>query len=755
MITYLQPEGLSLDLPLYFPGIAPTLTFASLSVRPLFISLLETYLPELEPMTIRPALKAIILALLPGLEEETSEDFEPTLRTLNKIRNVASQMDTRRSSLSSNAGGQYFWQCMFLASITNPSRRLGVLAYLNRHLPKLGLEKQTGSHERNNQLEGADAATIVDSVISPEPGLLIRCFASGLTDDQLLVQRNFLDLLVTHLPLYSPVLQSKIRHDDLEKLILAAAGVVLRRDMSLNRRLWAWFLGPEPTQPLVTSPNPEADKTQETPIENQEQSQSRYFSRYGLDSLVRGLLKLISQDTLQPSQKSRPLRIALSLMDRWEVGGFVVPAVFLPIMRSVQSFEGTADKSHFEELFRSASAFFDGVESSLIFSELLYLIHGDTKGQNEHFEKRESDLKLAQFILANFNVREEEMLLLHIPLLTLATLVEAHEIILKNRPGWPPEQSTIYSQHLFKLLNLALNLLPERAFLVKVASENLKADLREVDNQTIVKNIQQFYYRSKESLELPPLPFTPHVLSELILRAAYQLSMSALEDDHRTLSVKETLGLLTGLLKETPKSRILADGHLIRAFHKALDCDMSQLTTHRFAVVSAVASAVTTLYRIHTPEFYVNYKQLCDLLPALVNHLWVFLSPESPKFHVEAVRCIGLLHSITWQDHIVEAAITSLMVDSDSPQIASTSNVQHVERFCVLWNHSLQWGLESQSRSTEGNAVNGKSVTDRSASHIFLLKRPLFVTLDLLSQNSDEVYQIVRDWIQDMPSIQR
>lgn len=706
-------------------------------------------------MTIRPALKAIILALLPGLEEETSDDFEPTLRTLNKIRNVASQMDTRRSSLSSNVGGQYFWQCMFLASITNPSRRLGVLAYLNRHLPKLGLEKQTSSDGGDSQLEGPDAAAIIESVISPEPGLLIRCFASGLTDDQLLVQRNFLDLLVTHLPLHSSVLQSKIRRDDLEKLILAAASVVLRRDMSLNRRLWAWFLGPEPTQTLVASTNPNAEKGHESSTENQEQSQSRYFSKNGLDSLVRGLLNLINQDTLQPSQKSRPLRIALSLMDRWEVGGFVVPAVFLPIMHSVQSFEGTADKSHFEELFRSASAFFDGVESSLIFSELLYLIHGDTRRQNEHFEKRENDLKLAQFILANFNVREEEMLLLHIPLLTLATLIEANEIILTNRPGWPSEQTNIYTQHLFKLLTLALNLLPERAFLVKVTSENPKTDPRELDNQTLMKNIQQFYDRSKESLELPPLPFAPQVLSELILRAAYSLSMSALEDHNCNLSVKETLGLLTALLKKAPKSQILADGRLVRAFHKALDCDMSQFTTQRFALVSSVASVVTTLYSIHTPGFYVTYEQLCDLLPTLMDYLWAFLSPESPKFHVEAVRCIGLLHSITWQDHIVEAAITSLMVEGDSPQKPSTSNVQHVERFCVLWNHSLQWGHESQNRSSEGNGVNGKFFADRSASHVSLLKRPLFVILDLLSQNSDEVYQIVRDWIQDMPSIQR
>ena len=136
------------------PGIAPTLTFASLSVRPLFLSLIDNYLTDLEPSAIRPALKAIILALLPGLEEETSEDFEPTLRIINKFRDVAGQMSTRRPSIHADTGGEYFWQCLFLASITNPSRRLGVLAYLNRHLPKMGivdhkaiLSEQNGDHK--------------------------------------------------------------------------------------------------------------------------------------------------------------------------------------------------------------------------------------------------------------------------------------------------------------------------------------------------------------------------------------------------------------------------------------------------------------------------------------------------------------------------------------------------------------------------------------------------------------------------------
>lgn len=403
---------MSHDLPLYLPGLAPTLTFASLTVRPLFLSLVEGYIVDLEPWAIRPALKSIILALLPGLEEETSDDFEPTLRTINKLKDAAGRLETQRTA-EAGASGQYFWQCLFLASITNPSRRLGVLAYLNRYLPKLGVSDRRSSTTAANDLPDTppEMLAAADSVILPEPGLLIRCIASGLSDDQLLVQRNFLDLLVTHLPLSSPILQNKIAPSDLRTLVIAAVGVVTRREMGLNRRLWAWFLGPD--SPNETSSMDDrklsSDTSRSASAGGQGLTQSQYFSRVGLQPLVTGLLEMISQAPSLPSDRTKPFRIALSLMDRWEIGGYIVPAVFLPTVRSVKAFETEASKPHFEEVFRSASAFFDGVESAVIFSELLRLVDYQPPDLNSDADRILSDLSLAQFIIENFNVREEDM----------------------------------------------------------------------------------------------------------------------------------------------------------------------------------------------------------------------------------------------------------------------------------------------------------------------------------------------------------
>ncbi|KAJ5662078.1 uncharacterized protein N7477_009694 [Penicillium maclennaniae] len=740
-------EGLSHDLPLYLPGLAPTLTFASLSVRPLFLSLVEGYIVDLEPWAIRPALKAIILALLPGLEEETSDDFELTLRILNKLRDVSGHLETQRTA-DAGASGQYFWQCLFLASITNSSRRLGVLAYLNRYLPKLGIADRRPSVADAGDIKDIPPQMLAaaDSVILPEPGLLIRCFASGLSDEQLLVQRNFLDLLVTHLPLSSPILQTRLADGDLETLIISAVGVVARRDMSLNRRLWSWFLGPEPAneRSSIDGRKFSSETARSSSIDGGELSQSQYFSRVGLQPLVNGLLKMIKQASRSPSERTKPFRISLSLMDRWEIGGYIVPAVFLPTMHSVQEFEKVAPKGHFEEVFRSASAFFDGVESSVIFSELLHLIDFRSKNAEHECDQVMRNLDLARFILENFNVREEDMIHLHVPLLTLSVLVKMSEVtsldIQFNKQA--------VSNALNAVLKSLTPLLTERVFSRKTGQEKSSAD-NKARNADIMKKVHQFYEISKNSLDLPPLPFAPKQIGEMIIREAHDLCIGALKGDDGTASLNEKLNTLVTLLQRLPKSRVLRDRKLYAAISQKLATKDINRTTAAFAVISTIASSVTNLFFIHTPGFYVSYEDACDLIPNLVEQLWQYLSPSSPKFHVEAVRCLWLLHSISWVDHLVEASITSLMVSTGAAGAYHLSSDEKAEKFYVLWNHSHHGAHEQPPKQVID--VGGSLFSYQCT----MIERPLFIVLDLLSQGPGDVSQSVQQWLQDLPTIHK
>jgi hypothetical protein len=73
---------------------------------------------------------------------------------------------------------------------------------------------------------------------------MIRAFAAALEDENLLVRRGALDILLQILKMDSHAVQ-KAHPDDRAILMRAATGVVLRRDLSLNRRLYTWLLGPD------------------------------------------------------------------------------------------------------------------------------------------------------------------------------------------------------------------------------------------------------------------------------------------------------------------------------------------------------------------------------------------------------------------------------------------------------------------------------------------------------------------------------
>ncbi|POS85535.1 hypothetical protein EPUL_001212 [Erysiphe pulchra] len=754
IFSMIGKEKLSRDLSIYLPGLVSTLSFASLTVRALFLELIEKYFLEIDPQSLRPAIKALILALLPGLEDETSEDFERTLRLIDNFKNVIRPTNSKDLMNGHSSGDGFFWQCFFLASITSSNRRGGALAYLIRNLPKLGqsLSSESISLEKknsNNEL-GASSDCLSEILTSPEPGLLLRCFATGLNDEQLLTQRGFLDLLVTHLPLHSEVLQKKVKSEDLELLVTAAAGVVSRRDMSLNRRLWTWFLGPNV---------PSQDTDSGIILEEQVQpnlSKTQYFENFGLHPLTQALLKLISNDSESPLERVKPFKVCLSLMDKWEIGGLLVTEIFLPIVQSVYRYKTQAvSKAEFSEVLRSASVFFDGVESGLIWSEIIQLITQAIDPWKLSYPQRLEKLSLANFIITHFNVREEEMLLVHAPLTVLSILLileNSRETLHKDLVD-PKSSEEISNLALELAIDLA-ELIPERALQHRPLTNHEETI---VNNQSsheilletnILQRIKAFYVHEQGNLAACPPPYTSIQVTELLLKKAGGFASYKLSSITSTHEVSNGAWLLLNILSKAPKIEDFDASELLLAMANRLSASHNL----PFLVFSSINYLATSLYS----STYISIEDLSDLVELLVRQAWHYMSASNPKYHVEAVRSLWQLQAaLSNSNRDIEAAICSIMIETDLNSSYSARCTEFGRKFAVLWTHTLYDNPTNVDRrsSKVSRLENRSEIRFSSTDHFeLILSRPLFLLLDALSDEGTQLFMTVRIWLQNLTS---
>lgn len=736
---------------MYLPGLAPTLSFASLSVRSPYLDILERHFTGVDARSLRPAMKSIILALLPGLEDESSEDFDRTLRLVGSFKEAIRPAESVALTEQHASGDDFFWQCFFLASVTSHTRRAGALAYLIRNLPVLGPEASTseknGQSSADNNGFSGDIAAIVTS---PEPGLLVRCFASGLSDDQLLIQRGFLDLLVSHLPLNSKVLQSLVKPGDLELLLRAAVGVVTRRDMSLNRRLWVWLLGPEPTG-NESEHNPELHGSVSEGQQALLSSRTSYFEQFGLQPLTKSLLEMIRDKSHRSvAERTRPYRICLSLMDRWEVGGLVIPDIFLPVVESVRQFQKQAPaKAEFTEVLRSASVFFDGIESGLIYSELVGLLAQAVSPGNLSREDRSDKLSLVTFIITHFNVREEEMITIHAPLTCLAALVMLEDAANRKDAGYSHDTgSPSLREQVLGIVVSLLELVPERAFTeANAGSTNHKqvsGSVLSLSTKDLRDRIQDFYVRNQGNLDASPMPFSQADTGELILDKAIRYIVDDSVEQDSSCSLSFHIKILLLILLKVPKTYKFDEKTLL----SSLKARLLQKRPLRFSDFSSILHLITQLHYVER----VSTTELSELVHPLVRHAWSYLSASEPKYHVETVRCLWQLQTaLSLSRRDVEASLASILVEQSTGDGADIGRA-----FGVLWSHTLQ-DTQSDRRGPKIPTVEIKSNQKFSGTDHYevMLTRPLFLVLDGLLDDRTQLFMTVKSWLNSMVGIDR
>lgn len=733
MLTAFQDEWISQHLHAYLPGLSTVLSFASLSVRPGLYSLYEDHLVKLPAGALRPSLKSLLLALLPAIEEETSEDFDRAFGIVETIQSRFTDKDCERPGSHEYAG--YFWQCLFLCVVTCPSRRLGALNYLARKLPRLSSSQSGGS-----------LSVEAEVLMSPEPGLLIRCFVAGLGDPQLLVQRGFLDLLVTHMPLHSEVLQLKVRTEDLEKLVSSATDVLLRRDMGLNKRLWSWFLGPDPQNgDSATASQPSSPVLGRTPSSDatSKYSQFHYFSRYGKEPLERCILRMFDQETSTARQKARPFRICLSLMDRWEIGGVIVPRIFVPAMRSAYDYSLTATSSNTSEMIRSASAFFDGVEASLIWASLFDLVRTAIE-QND--DGSIDTLRFFHWLVKNFNVRDEEMITTHVPYVLLSLLsmfVERQQAAFKGE----------VSRHVLATASLLVDMIPARCFVPSKKAAHM-SKVEQPSAEYIQETISAFYSDESRHTDTTKVLFDGQLLAELMLRQSACLLVASLGMESNQ-GFPEAAQVLATLLPKIPRNSLPALVEVSEAMiTTAHDASVNNKTL-QFPTISWMIMTLAALSSVaRLPKNVLE-----ELEPDLTGQLWLYLSPMRPKHHVEVVRCMWTLADLMpWEDGIVVSLLNLASARPDSFPESKQSFPSAARHFITLWNHSIPTvkgpgSAVAPSLSRRGSTMATASDLQQILQRKEALSLPLLNLLDALEDPSHPDFDVTKSWLSTLTSL--
>ena len=122
---------------------------------------------------------------------------------------------------------------------------------------------------------------------------MCRALCLALRDSSALVQRAALDLLLIGFPVHQP----QFARQDMVGLVTSVLATLLRRDMSLNRRLFSWLLGTE-INPALLPPSHQVAVASEN---------SSYFLAFSLDLLVAAVLAVLEQ-SLGEGVDVRPYR---------------------------------------------------------------------------------------------------------------------------------------------------------------------------------------------------------------------------------------------------------------------------------------------------------------------------------------------------------------------------------------------------------------------------------------------------------------
>ncbi|BEI90230.1 uncharacterized protein CcaverHIS019_0303000 [Cutaneotrichosporon cavernicola] len=587
IFSMIGTEGLKRDLLIWSSGLFPFFQNASTSVRPALINIYETYyLPLGEDL--RAATKALILALLPGVEEEIGDFFDQVMSLLNRLSDAVSQ--------------RFFLQNVFLVLVSSPGSRLAAVNYLARALNE----------------------PPVHLVSDSDVGLLIRGVAAVLEDDNMLVRRGGLDLLLRILPIDGAILKDASQGDR-EHLVRAVSAVVLNRDVSLSRRVYTWFLS--------------ADEASE--------KQVSFFKEHGLNVLATTLehdMRLLPKaNDVADAQSS--FKIFLSLLDKWEIGEPLSHRLAVP---SLEACRATAAAGHDEEVRGTASAVYEAIEPSVLWRHLYKGVEADMD------EGRLTHVKLVFWLLTTLPQQDEETITVHVPLMAARILRGVNET--KNGDVLEATLKTLEALLVATPASLFTNV-PEKAETSNGPSKSAEelAYLEPLDEEGAAKVVRA--------------TVMPEMVSDV-----FKSSEKALKERWAPSLLLHFVQLTKALIdREVPPLNAVDSKSWSAAVLQCLE------KVHSFAVVDVLVDSLLQASRSRLFKPPIDLASDAVMSPVL-DALFRYLRPDAAAYHARAVELLWEFNQLA-EVHTLESVIARRMS-------SQTRKSEAFEAFGVLWRQS-------------------------------------------------------------------
>ncbi|KAJ5066058.1 dopey-related [Anaeramoeba ignava] len=209
IFQHIGHEILLKDFPVYSVGLFPAFQYSSNQVRLSILKLLERFVIPFGKQ-LDSILKGLIVAVLPGLEEEDAEISQRTLLFLQEIEQ--------------KADFQLFYVHLFKTMISNPKQTQNIINYLNF---KFDL--------KSNNPKKQNFSIILENEFLNK--ILVESFVPFFKNEDILVLRKILDFITNQIPLRSKYLTREQK----AQLLESCFKIFPRKDSTLKHRIFLWL----------------------------------------------------------------------------------------------------------------------------------------------------------------------------------------------------------------------------------------------------------------------------------------------------------------------------------------------------------------------------------------------------------------------------------------------------------------------------------------------------------------------------------